>query len=252
MNINNAITATTQIFKFTPFAVTWVGGAGAGKTTGARQVAVNLNLPLVDVPCRSDDAAGLNTVQNEKVKFTPHDRLAVAIDGPALIYIDELNRADRYVAQSLMSLLNPWERHVGGIPIHPASRVLVTINPESDNYDTRELDDAQKTRSVSIPIINDLQSILEYANRKNYQHMAAWIKKYGTKLNKKIIYEIPIDSRLLEICQQIVNIKELKSAHKADIIQFMLGELAGPFLETFEDTMLNQVSKIKISDFKDL
>jgi hypothetical protein len=119
------------------------------------------------------------------------------------------------------------ERTLGGVAIHPDCRLLVTVNPETSDYEVNELDQALKTRVVALPIHFDLQVSTEYAELHSLTAMAAFINACPDLMNEKLEWHIPKpDPRLLEYLALVTN----EIGYDArEIVEFALKENACHF-----------------------
>jgi len=231
MNIEKAKQVTIQIFKSKPkIPICWVGGSGIGKTTMAKKIHEELNYDFIYLPLRTEDAMGLNlpNAKRDEVSFVAHERLRRAIKTKALIYIDEFNRMERYTRAAVMELIG--ERTVGGEPIHKDTIILLTMNDESENYETLEGDKAFKTRIVPIPVETDQEQLIGWANEKKYDKMAAYIQKFPETLNEELTWHLKRpDPRFLEYLQLVYDVNLPNTEHN-EIMKFALGEHAAPYM----------------------
>lgn len=230
MNIIEAKTLTNTLFtdnRTKHIPVCWVGGSGLGKTTQAKQLAKELKLPLVYLTVRTDDALGINLIKDGALHHIPHTKLASVFKKPSLIYIDELNRADRYARAQVMELLG--ERTIGGEPVHPDTVVVVTVNPESEAYEVTELDQALKTRVVPIPVSFDVALSKEYARERGLTGMYSYLEAAPDTLNEELVWHISKpDTRMLEYLSLITQV----SAAASEVVTFVLQENAKYFIGT--------------------
>lgn len=251
MNIKQAKEVTKAIFKSEPtLVVCWVGGSGLGKTTMARDLCDDLGKKWAYAPIRTEDAMGLNLPNKarDEIDFVPHRRMAAAVEEEAFIYVDELNRVDRHARTAVMELLG--ERSIGGIKLHPKSTILLTLNDESENYDTIEGDKAFKTRCVCLPVEFDADTSFEWAKKKGYARMADFIKKNPQALNEKVTWSVKPDTRLLEYLDRFSLVPGVPNNLYNEAVQFILGkELCKPFLKDKEKEGALEAMKIGTSMF---
>lgn len=228
MNIIETKTITKQLFtddRTKHIPVCWVGGSGLGKTTQAKKLAEELQLPLVYLTVRTDDALGINMIRDGALHHVPHHKLAKVFDTPTFIYIDELNRADRYARAQVMELLG--ERTIGGEPVHPDTVVVVTVNPESEAYEVTELDQALKTRVVPIPVTFDAELSLQYAKENRLHAMVSYLQSVPDTLNEELVWHITKpDTRILEYLALVVQVSPTAS----EIVSFVLQDNASHFI----------------------
>lgn len=236
MNVEQATQVTVEIFKHDPtLVVCWVGGSGLGKTTQARKVPALVagGKEFVYAPIRSEDAMGLNLPNKtrDRIEFVPHTRLARAITQPCVLYLDEFNRVERYTRAALMELLG--ERTVGGQKLHPQTNILLTLNDESENYDTIEGDKAFKTRVIPIPVKIDHALSISYARDQKFDMMAEFIGTHAQVLNEEVTWNIKPDTRFLEYLNRLANINSVPMELYNEIVTFALtSKYVKPFLKT--------------------
>ncbi len=228
-----------------------IGGSGLGKSTIAEEIASETKRHYSYLPVRSDDALGINIPLKGtgKLFFIPHEKVQAAIDKPTLLFIDEINRADRYTRASLMELLS--EKSAGGYKLHPESVVLLALNDESEKYDTIEQDQAFKTRVLPVPVQFDVEPSKEFARKNNYHAMMAFLEEYPDVCNEAIAWNIEKpDPRMLVRLNRLLNVPT-KRKYKSEVIKFVLGKKAAPFLKplkTMNDEIVEKVASSVGSD----
>ena len=222
MNINEAYKTAKQHFQsnegWIPMA--WVGPSGIGKTTLAKELSSALDMPMIYLPLRSDDVMGTNLPSEDKSKmsFIAHERLLPAIEEPCILYLDEINRADRYTRFALMELIG--ERTIGGKKLHPGSRILLTMNDESDNYDVNECDQAFKTRCIPVPVFDDLKCVIKYAEREKLPAIAQFYSQRSDLLNAEIAWDVKPDRRFITYLAKVAQEGAINKPALKEIISF--------------------------------
>lgn len=243
MNIEQAKNLIIEIFeKRSDIPLALVGGSGLGKTTVAKEIANGLGLPFVYLPVRTDDVLGFNLPDssNNFVRFVPSERLHKAMTEPCLLYIDELNRADRYARAAVMELTG--ERTVAGRALHPECRILLTMNPENKEHDVTEIDTANKSRMVPIPVEHSPQASIAWAQDNNCQGMVSFFAKYPQAFKEEVAWKFQANDRFiyrLDLIRQCI--KNCKDEYN-ELTTFCLGERAGPML-------ISGKNKIKVDSF---
>lgn len=150
------------------------GTAGIGKTEIANQVCQKLDIKpykhrLADA--EPSDLRGMPVVSGEDADGNPTMKFSRPDDippksGKCVWILDELNRANRSVMNSVMQATDDTKR-VGS---HSLSRDLVVIacgNPSTDNnYDVGELDLALNNRFLHVTVESSVDSLVTYAASK--------------------------------------------------------------------------------------
>lgn len=243
MNIDQAKNLITEIFgKRSDIPLALIGGSGLGKTTVAKQIAEELKLPFIYLPVRTDDVLGFNLPDTKKdcVRFVPSERLRQAMDEPSLLYIDELNRADRYARAAVMELTG--ERTVAGKPLHPECRILLTMNPENQEHDVTEIDTANKSRMVPIPVEHSPQASIAWAQDNHVEGMVAFFAKYPQAFKEEVAWKFQANDRFIYRLDLIRQCIEKCKDEYNELVTFCLGERADPML-------LKGKQKIKVNQF---
>ncbi len=157
-------------------AVLMRGPTGVGKSHLARQVADELELPLIDVRLSTmseGDFGGYPDIegmkQNGIMTFCMPSWFVRACREPVVLLLDEMNRALTGVQQSSFQLV--LDRELGndkdGNPyrLHPNTRVVAAINAGSE-YDVNEMDPALLRRFWVVDLDPTTQDWLEWAHEE--------------------------------------------------------------------------------------
>ena len=195
LNINEAKTFLTHIVSNnrylqnnnkTPVAVEIVGDSGVGKTSMVIQVANELNLnfvklnltqieelgDLVGFPIRQfemenkdskewiDEHAvedyhkkGWSTTGKNRMSYCPPEWISGKEKGGILL-LDDWNRADIRFIQAVMELIDRQQYISWSLP--KDWHILLTSNPDNGEYLVNSIDNAQKTRFISVNLKFDI------------------------------------------------------------------------------------------------
>jgi len=196
LNIDEAKTFLTHIVsnnrylqsnKKSPVSVEVVGDSGIGKTSMVIQVANELNLnfvklnlaqieelgDLVGFPIRQfemenktqkgwiDEHAvedfhkkGWITTGRNRMSYCPPEWIAGKEDGGILL-LDDWNRADIRFIQAVMELIDRQQYISWSLP--KDWHIILTANPDNGDYLVNSIDNAQKTRFISVNLKFDLK-----------------------------------------------------------------------------------------------
>ncbi len=176
-----------------PAALEIIGEAGLGKTSIVQQVAeeknlnyVKLNLSqieelgdLVGFPIRQFemcketnciwvDENALHTYEKEGFNFTGQKRMSYCppewISGKTeggILLLDDWTRADIRFIQACMELIDRQEYISWKLP--KDWHIMLTSNPSGGDYLVNEIDDAQRTRYISVELMFNVQDWAKWA-----------------------------------------------------------------------------------------
>lgn len=183
-----------------PVTVNIIGEAGLGKTSIVQQVAeennkhfVKLNLAqieelgdLVGFPikqfelCKEDKCIWVNepaipSYEKEGYHFTGKSRTSYAApewivgyeesDKGGILLLDDWTRADVRFIQACMELIDRQEYISWKLP--KGWTILLTSNPNNGEYTVTEMDEAQKTRFLSVELDFDAKEWSKWAEYEN-------------------------------------------------------------------------------------
>lgn len=133
----------------TPICI-W-GLHGIGKTELVKGIAKRINAPLVYVaPAQFEemgDLIGMPRIDGNVTKFTPPDWVPTQ-DGPGILLLDDVNRADDRILRGIMQLLQYYELVSWELPRRWL--IILTANPDGGDYSVTPLDDAMLNRMLHI------------------------------------------------------------------------------------------------------
>ena len=84
-------------------------------------------------------------------------------EGPGILLIDDLNRADQRILRGLMQLLQNFEMFSWKMP--PKWQIVCTANPEDGDYSVTPMDDALLTRLMHVTLSFDVRAWAAWATR---------------------------------------------------------------------------------------
>ena len=154
----------------TPICV-W-GTHGLGKTTLVRDFARQQGWKLAYcAPAQFEemgDLHGLPTrvdpdptvLGDEYTAFLPPEWVPTE-EGPGILLLDDINRADDRILRGLMQLLQNFEMFSWALP--PRWQIVATANPEGGDYSVTPMDDAMLTRMLHMTMIFDVKAWAAWA-----------------------------------------------------------------------------------------
>ncbi len=135
----------------TPVCV-W-GRHGIGKTDIIEELARQRGARLVTIaPAQFEemgDLMGMPVVDGATTRMAPPDWVP-RDDGPGILLIDDVNRADDRILRGLMQLLQRGELSAWRLP--PRWQIVLTANPDGGDYSVTPMDDAMLTRMMHVTL----------------------------------------------------------------------------------------------------
>jgi hypothetical protein len=153
----------------TPICI-W-GTHGIGKTELVRDLAQSRGCQFVYVaPAQFEemgDLLGMPTIMDEKAKgkvtrFVAPDWVPQA-EGPGILLLDDVNRADDRILRGIMQLLQNYETISWKMPAKWL--IVLTANPDGGDYSVTTLDDAMLTRMLHVTMEFDVKAWARWAER---------------------------------------------------------------------------------------
>jgi len=139
------------------------GPTGIGKSHVYKQIAKNLNMPMIDrrlAIMTEGDLVGLPIVSGDSTKFLPPDWFLECCKNPRVLFLDELNRATREVQNCAFQII--LDRELNGHKLHPETRVYAAINVGNE-YQVIDMDPALERRFYSRELNPDSEDWLDWA-----------------------------------------------------------------------------------------
>lgn len=82
-------------------------------------------------------------------------------DGPGILLLDDINRADDRILRGIMQLLQEFEMFSWSLP--PKWQIVCTANPEGGDYSVTTMDDAMITRMLHFTMVYELKAWVRWA-----------------------------------------------------------------------------------------
>lgn len=160
------------------------------------------------------DLNGLPVIEEQDgvrtTRFAPPDWVPTA-EGPGILLLDDINRADDRILRGLMQLLQKSEMFSWSLP--SKWQIVATANPEGGDYSVTPMDDAMLTRMLHISMVFDAKSWARWATRNNVDERGiAFVLTYPESVTGRRT----TPRSLTQFFQQISAISDLKSA--ADLV----------------------------------
>jgi len=208
------------------------GAHASGKTSAVLQAGNELGLPVIILNLSTqspEDLIGLPKISNNKTSFL---KPAWFPDQQAIIFLDEFNRAPKYVLQTMLPFVDEHRLHSHVLP--KGSIVIAAANPSSADYTVTEIDDcALWSRFCHIYVSPDVEEVSAYY-RANGIHAAAIQTLIDNpmmigRISESDRIKITPDIRALEKAGKLLNIisKNEMTEIGEELIFGMIGVEAG-------------------------
>ena len=154
----------------TPMCI-W-GTHGLGKTMMVQQFAKENNWRLAYcAPAQFEEMGDLhglpmkmdpdpNVIGDEYTVFLPPEWVPTE-EGPGILLLDDINRADDRILRGLMQLLQNFEMFSWSLP--NKWQIVATANPEGGDYSVTPMDDAMITRLLHVTMVFDVKAWATWA-----------------------------------------------------------------------------------------
>jgi len=101
-----------------------------------------------------------NIQGDEYTTFLPPDWVPTE-EGPGILLLDDINRADDRILRGLMQLFQNFEMFSWSLP--PKWQIVATANPEGGDYSVTPMDDAMLTRMMHVTMNFDVKAWATWA-----------------------------------------------------------------------------------------
>jgi hypothetical protein len=154
----------------TPICI-W-GTHGLGKTEIAMELARNKKWKIAYcAPAQFEEMGDLHGLPfkidpdptvfgDERTVYLPPEWVPTD-DGPGILLLDDINRADDRILRGTMQLLQNFEMFSWSLPRN--WQIVVTANPDSGDYSVTPMDEAMLTRMIHITLKFDQKAWAEWA-----------------------------------------------------------------------------------------
>ena len=142
------------------------GRHGVGKSQVVYQAAETLGLPVIErraSQMTEGDLVGLPKTDGEVTSFCPPDWYMQACHAPALLFLDEVDRATIEVRQGIFELTD--SRKLNGHHLHPDTVVFAAVNggEHAGQYQVGEMDPAELDRWTVFDVEPTVEDWLTWA-----------------------------------------------------------------------------------------
>ena len=142
------------------------GRHGIGKTELVEQIAKGLGYKWAYIaPAQFEemgDLLGMPQIKDGVTSFIPPQWVPKE-DGPGILLIDDVNRADDRILRGIMQLLQNFELVSWSLP--PEWQIVLTANPDGGDYSVTSMDDAMLTRMMHITMQFDVKAWASWAEK---------------------------------------------------------------------------------------
>ena len=162
--IKTNLTAEDNGHNKTPICI-W-GTHGIGKTEMVQQIAESNNYKWSYVaPAQFEemgDLVGMPSIEAGKTVFRAPDWVPTE-EGPGILLIDDVNRADDRILRGIMQLLQNFELVSWKLPKY--WQIVLTANPDGGDYSVTPMDNAMLTRMMHITMQFDPKAWAVWAEK---------------------------------------------------------------------------------------
>ncbi len=255
-NRNNELSELEK--KGTPICI-W-GTHGLGKTQIIRDYALEKKWKFSYIaPAQFEEMGDLhgmptvvdpdgNIVGDEYTVYSPPDWVPRE-EGPGILLLDDINRADDRILRGCMQLLQNFELTSWKLP--PKWQIVATANPEGGDYSVTPMDGAMLTRMLHATLKFDAKIWAEWAYKANVDKRGiSFVLTYPELVNS----ERTTPRSLTQFFEQITPIENLKE--NLQLVEALalssLDEVAvSTFISFVNDELIQLIDPEEILDTKD-
>jgi len=255
-NRNNELSELEK--KGTPICI-W-GTHGLGKTQIIRDYALEKKWKFSYIaPAQFEEMGDLhgmptvvdpdgNIIGDEYTVYSPPDWVPRE-EGPGILLLDDINRADDRILRGCMQLLQNFELTSWKLP--PKWQIVATANPEGGDYSVTPMDGAMLTRMLHATLKFDAKIWAEWAYKANVDKRGiSFVLTYPELVNS----ERTTPRSLTQFFEQIAPIENLKE--NLQLVEALalssLDEVAvSTFISFVNDELIQLIDPEEILDAKD-
>lgn len=197
-----------------PIPICIWGRHGLGKTASVIEYAKSHNWKLAYcAPAQFEEMGDfhglpIKSQDSKDTKYLPPEWVPKE-DGPGILLLDDINRADDRILRGLMQLLQNYEMFSWRLP--PKWQIVCTANPEDDEYSVTPMDEAMLTRMLHTNMVFDVKSWAAWAVANNIDSRGInFVLTYPESVTGKRT----TPRSLVQVFSQISGISDLKQEIK--------------------------------------
>lgn len=203
--------------RVTPLCI-W-GMHGIGKTQMVEEFAKENNAEFIYIaPAQFEemgDLLGMPAINKEsnKTEFVPPSWVPKK-EGPGILLIDDVNRADDRILRGIMQLLQNYELVSWQLP--NKWMIVLTANPDGGDYSVTTMDDAMITRMLHVTMEYDVKAWARWAEKSKIDSRGiSFVLTYPEVVNSRRT----TPRSLVQFFNTIENIDNLKS--KLELVRML-------------------------------
>ena len=255
---NNDLSELGQ--KGTPICI-W-GTHGLGKTQIVRDFASKENWKFAYIaPAQFEEMGDLHgmptivdpddsKVGDEYTVYSPPDWVPRE-EGPGILLLDDINRADDRILRGCMQLLQNFELTSWKLP--PKWQIVATANPEGGDYSVTPMDGAMLTRMLHVTLKFDAQIWAKWAYSANLDSRGiSFVLTYPEIVNGERTTPRSL-TQFFEIIQNIENLKENRQLVEALALSSLDEITVSTFMSFINDELTQLIDPNEVlntGDFK--
>jgi hypothetical protein len=202
---------------------------GIGKTDVVKKIAAETGSKFIYIaPAQFEEMGDLlgmpdiEVVNDKKQTIFQAPSWVPTEEGPGILLIDDVNRADDRILRGIMQLLQNYELASWKLP--KGWDIILTANPENSGYSVTDMDDAMLTRMRHITMQFNINDWIEWAVYNNIDDRGITF----VQSNPEIINDGGVTPRsLVQFFETIVDIPDFSTSKNKNMVK-MLGSSSLP------------------------